>query len=315
METPSETTDNAYSLIQTLAPFEQPTRTTTNQPPSRGRGRGGGSGRGRSRYTSIVRNDETENEWITPSQQRRNANQRRNKQRKLRQLANTHNQLENTRMTPYPKFYTMKFPRIEIESKINLVAEDKYITKQISEPKKMKKLNRDTILIEVKSDNQGKKLKEIKKVTNLEAEVKEHQSLNQSKGTVYSEAMSNSSIEELMEALSDQHVIKIDRMKKKVNGVIEPTHRYIITFNKPDLPQSIKIVSWHFELIEAYLPKPMRCLTCQRIGHTKKYCRRPETTCSQCAEDGHVSNQCTITHNTSTVRKLWRRAQFHEQQM
>merc|ERR1719259_1586964 len=39
----------------------------------------------------------------------------------------------------------------------------------------------------------------------------------------------------------------------------------------------------------------MRCLTCQRIGHTKKYCRRPETTCSQCAEDGHVSNQCTKT--------------------
>merc|ERR1719259_262166 len=139
METPSETTDNAYSLIQTLAPFQQPTRTTTNQPPPRGRGRGGGSGRGRSRYTSIDRNDETENEWITPSQQRKNANQRRNKQRKLRQLANMHNQLENTRMTPYPKFYTMKFPRVEIESKINPIAVEKYIEKRISEPMKIKK--------------------------------------------------------------------------------------------------------------------------------------------------------------------------------
>ena len=98
-----------------------------------------------------------------------------------------------------------------------------------------------------------------------------------------------------MEALSYQHVIKIDRMRRKVNGVLEPTHRYMITFNEPDLPLSIKITSRHFELIETYLPKPMRCLTCQRILHTMKHCRGPETIRSQCAEDGHVSRQCTIT--------------------
>jgi len=118
IETPSEISDNPYSLIQTLAPFEQPARAATNQPPPRGRGRGDGSGRSRSRYTST------------------DANQRRNKQRKLRQIANTNNQLENTRMNPYPKFYSMKFPRIEIESKINLMAVNKDIKKQISEPKK-----------------------------------------------------------------------------------------------------------------------------------------------------------------------------------
>jgi len=77
--------------------------------------------------------------------------------------------------------------------------------------------------------------------------------------------MSNSTNDELFEALSDQHAKKINRMKRKVNGVLEPTHRYIITFNKPDLPKSIKTTSWHFELIEAFIPKPMRCLTCQRI--------------------------------------------------
>ena len=80
--------------------------------------------------------------------------------------------------------------------------------------------------------------------------ISEHQSLNQSQGTVYSDAMSNSSIDELLEALSDQHAIKIERMKNKVNGVLEPSHRYIITFNKPGLPRSIKITNWHFEHIE-----------------------------------------------------------------
>jgi len=81
--------------------------------------------------------------------------------------------------------------------------------------------------------------------------------------------MSNFTNDELLEAISDQHAIKMDTMKRKVNDVLEPTHRYIITFNKPDFPKSTKIINWHFKLIEAYLPKPMRCLTCQRMGHTK----------------------------------------------
>ena len=71
----------------------------------------------------------------------------------MRQLANTHDQFESTQINPYPKFYSMKFPSIEIETKINLIAVDKDIKKQISEPKKIKKLNKDTLLIEVKSDN------------------------------------------------------------------------------------------------------------------------------------------------------------------
>ena len=62
----------------------------------------------------------TETIWT----KKKNANQRKNK---LRKLANTHDQLENTLMNPYPKFYSMKFPRIEIESEIDVIAVDKYI--------------------------------------------------------------------------------------------------------------------------------------------------------------------------------------------
>jgi len=35
--------------------------------------------------------------------------------------------------------------------------------------------------------------------------------------------------------------------------------------------------------------------TSLHIGPTKKHCRRGETTCSQCAKDGHISRLCTIT--------------------
>jgi len=43
-------------------------------------------------------------------------------------------------LDPYPKFYSIKFPRIEIGNKINLIAVDKDMKKQIPEPKKIKKL-------------------------------------------------------------------------------------------------------------------------------------------------------------------------------
>ena len=45
---------------------------------------------------------------------------------------------------------------------------------------------------------------EIKKLGGLEVQVTEHKALNQCKGTVVSRAMSNSTIEELTEALTDQ---------------------------------------------------------------------------------------------------------------
>ena len=56
-------------------------------------------------------------------------------------------------------------------------------------------------------------------------EVAEHKTLNTCKGTVYSETMSNSSLEELQDALKDQQVSKIERMKQRVNGVLKDTHR------------------------------------------------------------------------------------------
>ena len=55
-----------------------------------------------------------------------------------------------------------------------------------------------------------------------------------------------------------------------MNGELVPTHRYVITFDKPDLPQSIKIADWHHELVDLYIPTPMQCIKYQKLGHTQK---------------------------------------------
>ena len=186
----------------------------------------------------------------------------------------------------------MKFPRLDLDTKLNVIATDKDLKAKIGNPSMIKKQNRDTLLIEVKSDAQGNKLKEITALHDQPVQVTEHKTLNTCKGTVYSETMSNSSLQELQDALKDQQVSKIERMKRRVNGVLKDTHRHIITFNKPDLPQVIKLTDWHHELIDLYIPNPMRCMNCKRLGHTKKWCRRTSPTCSKCAEEHDPALGC-----------------------
>ena len=61
--------------------------------------------------------------------------------------------------------------------------------------------------------------------------------------TVVSKSMSNSTIEELTEALADQKVINAKCMKIIKNNELIKLHRYVITFDKPDLPPVVRITS------------------------------------------------------------------------
>ena len=218
-----------------------------------------------------------------PTRSHSSQRHRKTKQKKIKRLLLISNGNQETHH--FKKFYSVKFPRLDLDTKLNVIATDKDLKAKIGNPSMIKKQNRDTLLIEVKSDAQGNKLKEITALHDQPVEVTEHKTLNTCKGTVYSETMSNSSLEELQDALKDQQVSKIERMKRRVNGVLKDTHRHIITFNKPDLPQVIKITDWHHELIDLFIPNPMRCMNCKRLGHTKKWCRRTSPTCSKCAEE------------------------------
>ena len=229
-------------------------------------------------------------ELISESQIRKKQNRNQQKQRKLRHAMRTYD--ENANMLQYPRYYSLQFPRMNIEKDIDVVNVEKDLREKIGDPEQIKKQNRETLLIKVKSRSQGQQLSNVKQIATYDVNVSEHNSLNQSKGTVYSEAMSQSSIETLEEALRSQKVIKVERMKKRENGVLVDTHRYIITFAMPELPESIKLATWHFELIDRYIPKPMRCNNCQRLGHTAKKCHRKETICAKCGQEGHMFRTC-----------------------
>ena len=127
-----------------------------------------------------------------------------------------------------------------------------------------------------------------------------HSTLNVVKGTVYSETMSNSTEEEIMK---EQRVTKMERMKRRVDGKLLGTHRYILAFNRTKLPPLIKLAEWHREIVDLYIPTPMRCNRCQRYNHAKKWCRREK---ERCGEEDHTANQCNNEpHCVNCSRDHW----------
>ena len=239
---------------------------------------------------------ETARNWVNSRNQGRgpSKNQQRSSKRK-NELIKQALRAEETRPPSelFPRYFTLRFPRIDIETELDNITAQREILQKVGRcDGPIKKQSRDTLLIKVNSRQQGEKLRQVQNIAGNAVVVREHGALNQSKGTVYSRAMSNSSLQSLKDALANQHVVEIERMKTKVNGQLQDTHRYILTFNRPDPPGIIKLVDWHCEPVELYIPRPMRCTKCWKIGHTQKRCRRQIALCLQCSEEGHHSGSC-----------------------
>ena len=96
--------------------------------------------------------------------------------------------------------------------------------------------------------------------------------------------------ETLQKELEDQGVIMVQRMKKKINGVITPQPGLILTFNFIRLPSSIES-AWYTYKVKQFIPRPKRCFHCQEFGHTVMSCRlktqsRPAV-CVICSDEEH----------------------------
>lgn len=201
---------------------------------------------------------------------------RRIKERKIKQLIPLEELFINE--PKFPSFYVITFPGVDIDSELNVIAADIEIKAKIGKPKKITKMNRNALLIEIANKEQGNKLLDIKKIDNNIVTTQIHRTMNEIKGTVYSEVMLHSTEEQILETLKEQGVTKVERMKRWREGTLVNTPRHILTFNRTKLPPLIKLAEWHRELVELYVPTPLRCSKCQKLGHTKRWCRREADT-------------------------------------
>ena len=191
----------------------------------------------------------------------------------------------------YPRFQVLTFPGVDINTELNLIRANSEILNKIGKPKKISKMNKRSLLIEVHSSDQLSKLASIKKIADHPVTIQSHRTMNSVKGTIYSMSLSQCKEEEIQKYLSDQKVTKVERMKTKINGTLMNSHRYILTFESDRLPRVIKLAEWHHELVEVYIPRPLRCIKCQKLGHLKKFCRRATGSCANCCQN-HMLTDC-----------------------
>lgn len=119
-----------------------------------------------------------------------------------------------------------------------------------------------------------------------------HPNLNFSKGTIYAPYLNNVPDSEIVEELKSQGVVEIYKYQKKnVEGKLSPCGVVLLTFDRYSTPEKMDI-SWHKVKVRQYIPNPMRCKSCQLLGHTKKWCKNSPL-CENCALPPHTPEECT----------------------
>ncbi|KAI8116078.1 hypothetical protein CVS40_11771 [Lucilia cuprina] len=130
-----------------------------------------------------------------------------------------------------------------------------------------------------------------------------HDTLNSVKGVIYAPCLIHVPEKEIVEEMKDQGVTDVYKFTKpSEDGKSRiPTGKMIITFDLYRLPQSVD-VAWYKCKVDHYFPNPMRCLNCQRLGHTQKRCRG-DATCPECSLPPHDKEKCQRTFCTNCSGK------------
>ena len=91
--------------------------------------------------------------------------------------------------------------------------------------------------------------------------------------------------DDIKEGMVEQGVTDVRRITVRHDGVIKPTHTYVLTFNSPILPTVVKIGFMQVK-VDVYIPNPLRCYNCQVFGHHENKCGR-HAVCCKCGKLEH----------------------------
>ena len=125
---------------------------------------------------------------------------------------------------------------------------------------------------------------------NVPIKVTGHSSLNSSKGVIRCRDLEGVSEEEICQNVSSQDVTSVSRIKVRRNNELLLTNTFVLTFNVPTLPTSIKAGYLNIP-VEPFIPNPLRRFKCQRFGHGQNTCRG-KLTCARCGQFDHDNKMC-----------------------
>lgn len=120
-----------------------------------------------------------------------------------------------------------------------------------------------------------------------------HDTLNSVKGVIYAPCLINVPEQEIVQEMKEQGVTDVYKFTKPSDDGKSriPTGKIIVTFDLYRLPTTVD-VAWYKCKVEHYIPNPMRCKNCQKLGHTKNRCKG-NATCPECSLPPHAPEKCT----------------------
>jgi len=146
-------------------------------------------------------------------------------------------------------------------------------------------------LIQCRTKTQSDNLLKTKLFFDIKVKVYPHPTLNTCKGIIRCRDLANcTDIDEIKTNLKPKGVSDVYRIKSKRDGVLIDTDTYILTFDTPTLPENISIDYQRIK-VQPYIPNPLRCFKCQKLGHHFKNCRA-DAACAKCSEKGHAFDDC-----------------------
>ena len=198
------------------------------------------------------------------------------------------NELDQRKCNNWPRFLVIQDEVKESNTlmKLSPFAISKGITGLASKPVSVKKTSFG-LLVEVSEKSHSDNLLRSTVLANVPIKVTAHRTLNSSKGVIRCRELSGMTEEEIAHELRDQSVSTVKRIL--IQKGQKATDTYILTFQKTELPQSIKVGYLNIR-VNPYIPNPLRCYRCQDYGHGANRCTRQER-CSRCGQN-HVNQNC-----------------------
>ena len=189
----------------------------------------------------------------------------------------------------FVKYFVIKSTTEESLAETDVIKANRQL-KEILEgtPEGTSELRNGTLLVEVKNMKQSQNIHKIKCLNNIPVEVEAHARLNTVQGTIYYRNKPRYSTEKVLDELNSQDVTNVYRIKRRVNGIMEDTNIYILTFKQCSLPEDVHI-GWTKCSVREYIPNPRRCFTCQKFGHGAASCRATAGICVRCGGAAHGS--------------------------
>ncbi|GFV94160.1 pggt1b [Trichonephila clavipes] len=145
------------------------------------------------------------------------------------------------------RYFIMKTP--ETFTSISPFLIEKAFTSSIGEVKSIRKMRSGDLFLEASSAKQATALINLQKLAHLDVTVAPHANLNFSRGVISPADYLHVSTEEIKENMKAQKVCDVRRITIRRDGQVLNTKHLILTFNTPDLPQTVKM---------AYIRCPVR---------------------------------------------------------